>query len=75
MQHAIISSDLTIHYEATITRNGRTYRARTGISPANPIPHDAPQEVKDFAAQHWTPEVIQFAKDRLKGARPKAEGQ
>jgi hypothetical protein len=27
--------------------------------------------VKDFAAQHWTPEVIQFAKDRLAGVRPK----
>jgi hypothetical protein len=39
--------------------------------PAPPLPHDAPQPVKDMAAQHWTPEVIQFAKDRLAGVRPK----
>jgi hypothetical protein len=39
--------------------------------PARPLPDDAPQAVKDMAAKHWTPEVIQFAKDRLAGSRPK----
>jgi hypothetical protein len=40
-------------------------------SPARPLPDDAPQPVKDLAAQHWTPEVIQAAKDRIAGAKPK----
>jgi hypothetical protein len=39
--------------------------------PARPLPDDAPQEVKDFAALHWTPEVIQFAKDKIAGVKPK----
>ena len=39
--------------------------------PARPLPDDAPQAVKDFAALHWTPEVIQFAKDKIAGVKPK----
>jgi hypothetical protein len=40
-------------------------------SAAFPIPDHAPQEVKDLAAHHWTPEVIQFAKDKIAGVKPK----
>jgi hypothetical protein len=39
--------------------------------PARPLPDNAPQAVKDMAAQHWTPEVIQFAKDRIAGVKHK----
>jgi hypothetical protein len=40
-------------------------------SPARPLPDNAPQAVKDMAAQHWTPEVIQFAKDKIAGVKHK----
>jgi len=40
-------------------------------SPARPLPDNAPQAVKDMAAQHWTPEVIQLAKDRIAGVKHK----
>jgi hypothetical protein len=53
-------------------RNGTLWACN--YSPARPLPDDAPQAVKDLAAQHWTPEVIQFAKDRAAGMRPKATG-
>lgn len=59
------------YHAATTTiiwRIGGVTRSRTCL---NGLPDDAPQEVKDLAAQHWTPEVIQFAKDRLAGVRPK----
>lgn len=52
-------------------RNG-TLWARN-YHPAHSLPDDAPQAVKDMAAQHWTPEVIQAAKDRLARAM-KREG-
>lgn len=38
--------------------------------PTHPLPDNAPQAVKDFAAQHWTPEVIEAAKAKV-AARPK----
>jgi hypothetical protein len=44
-------------------------------SPARPLREDAPQEIKDLAAKHWTPEVIQAAKDRIAAAGTKAKGQ
>lgn len=34
-----------------------------------PLPEDAPQEVKDLAAQHWTPEVIAAAKEKYEKFR------
>jgi hypothetical protein len=52
-------------------RNGSLWAC--SYHPARPLPDDAPQAVKDMAAQHWTPEVIQFAKDRLAGVRPKED--
>lgn len=50
-------------------RNGTLWACT--YSPARPLPKDAPQAVKDLAAKEWTPEVIQAAKDRAAGARPK----
>ena len=37
-----------------------------------PLPADAPDEVKSLAAQHWTPQVVAAAKERLVRARPPA---
>jgi hypothetical protein len=50
-------------------RNGTLWACT--YSPARPLPDNAPQAVKDMAAQHWTPEVIQFAKDKIAGAKHK----
>lgn len=53
------------------TRNGSLWACT--YSPARPLPDDAPQAVKDLAAKEWTHEVIQAAKDRAAGARPRGE--
>ena len=51
--------------------NGKPAVVRTSRSPLGKIPDDAPQAVKDLAAQHWTPEVIEAAKAKVAGVRPK----
>lgn len=55
-----------------IGSNGRT----TFVSCHAPefFPEDAPQAARELAERiGWTPEVIQAAKDRLSGAKPKEE--
>jgi hypothetical protein len=64
---ATLQKNMTIGW---IEDRGGTLWARN-YHPARPLPDDAPQPVKDLAAQHWTPEVIQAAKDRIAGAKPK----
>jgi hypothetical protein len=71
MSKVVIGADLSIHYDKPTIRKGKSITCRSGASPAFPLPDDAPQEVKDFAALHWTPEVIQFAKDKIAGVKPK----
>jgi hypothetical protein len=68
MQTSIGETGIISHVE----RRKGTLWACT-YSPVLPLPANAPQAVKDMAAQHWTPEVIQAAKDRLARAM-KREG-
>lgn len=66
MQTSIGSNGIITHVER---RNGVLWACT--YSPVLPLPANAPQPVKDMAAKHWTPEVIQFAKDRIAGIRHK----
>jgi|688.fasta_scaffold119557_2 hypothetical protein len=55
-------------------RNGRLWACN--YHPAKALPDDAPQAVKDMAAAHWTPEVIQAAKARLvRAVEPRVVGK
>lgn len=50
--------DPNTHTIKAIEEKGRAGFHLTSYPAHRPLPDDAPQEVKELAAQHWTAEVI-----------------